>query len=85
MRCVILFDGNNEVVDNIKVGSRDYVRDTIIETTEIDMEDSNVVYCGPLGRNRGDVVERAVFIDTEAGTSEEFQISARITAEVVIT
>lgn len=85
MRCVILLDEMEEVIDTIDVTSRNEVHQVIIDNTRIFSETGTVEYYGGFGRNHGDIVDLAVFIDTEAGISEEFKISTRITAEVIIT
>lgn len=85
MRCVILFGEMEAVLDTINVTSRDNVRQAILDSTRIFPENGTVGYYGGLFQNRGDIVDSAVFIDTEAGISEEFKISARVTAEIIIT
>jgi hypothetical protein len=85
MRCVILFDKWGEALDNIAVISRDEVREVILNILDINHDDGTAIYSGDVDRNHDIIVDSAVFIDTEAGTSEEFKISARITAEIIIT
>lgn len=85
MRAVILFDAYGEALATIPVNSRDEVRQVILGNTELNLEHNSVDYAGENNQNRGMTVDSAVFIDTEAGTSEEFKLSARITAEIIIT
>jgi hypothetical protein len=85
MRAVMLFDYWQDCIEVIDVADRNYVMAVIQENTKVNMEGGTVEYSGKVDRKTGDVVTTAVYIDTEAGTSVKFEISAKVTAEIIIT
>jgi len=85
MRAVMFFDEWQDCLDTVAVSDRQYVRAVILENTKINSIEGTVEYQGDKDRNHGDVVTHAVYIDTDAFTSEQFEISAKVTAEVIIT
>jgi len=84
MRTVIFFDRYDAVLGTADVNSRNEVRQVILDNVDIELKDGTAVYWGSDDRYHGYPVSHAIYVDTEAGTSELFQISARVIPEIII-